>query len=434
MCIGAKSEAQIKKVNLFVSVDKSGSMQWNGWTEAMNAFKSFFGAPSSAGLGVALRFWPDSQPVAGCDGACNTSACATPLVTLGTLTSSPAPLDTHEQALINAINSKSPGGNTPMYAALAGATQWASTNQQANANEIFSVVFVTDGDPTQCNLNVNTIAGLAANAFNNSGVRTYVIGIEGASVSTVNLIASSGGTGQAFLVQKGVNNSQVEADLLAALNAIRGSAVSCDLELNGGGFFDPNDVTVLYTPGGSSSPAPLAQVNNAQSCGNGWYFDNPVNPSKVTLCPSTCMQIQSDLAAKIEVSIGCPPMYTPATYTEVYTGQCPQGTKIQWGFFAYDTTTPLDSNVVFDAQTSSDGINFLPAVNLAIAKASPNTQVCPMGGPAPCPVNVFNKLGGIPNAQKEYLKLTTTINPSTSGLTTATIHSWEITYSCPATE
>lgn len=210
--------------------------------------------------------------------------------------------------------------------------------------------------------------------------------------------------------------------------------VSSDLELNGGGIFDANDVTVLYTPGGSNSPTGLNQVANSQSCGSGWYFDNPVNPTKVTLCPSTCMQIQSDLAAKVEVSIGCPPMYTPVTYTEVYTGQCPQGTKLQWGFFAYSTATPGDSNVVFDAQVSSDGISFSPSVNLAIAKASPNTQVCPMGGPAPCPVNVFNKLGGIPNAQKEYLKLSTTVNPTTSGLSAPTINNWEITYSCPASE
>lgn len=436
ICVGAKSQASIKKVNLFVSVDKSGSMQWNGWTEAMNAFKSFFGAPSSAGMGIALRFWPDSAPVAGCDGTCSISACATPLVPLGTLTTSPAPMDTQEQLLINAINSKAPGGNTPMYAALGGATQWATSQQQANPSEIYSVVFVTDGDPTQCNLNVNTIASLAANAFNNYGVRTYVIGIEGASVSTVNLIAASGGTGQAFLVQKGVNNSQVESDLLAALNAIRGNSVSCDLELQGGGFFDPNDVTVLYTPGGSNSPVPLTEVSGAQSCGSGWYFDNPQNPSKVTLCPTTCMQIQSDLAAKIEVSIGCPPIYTPTTYEEVYTGTCPQpGTKVQWGFFAYNTVTPGDSNVVFDAQVSSDnGITFSAPVNLAIAKASPNTQVCPMGGPAPCPVNVFNKLGGLPNAQKELLKLKTTVNPTTDKLAAPTINNWEITYSCPATE
>lgn len=434
VCVGAKSQASIKKVNLFVSVDKSGSMQTNGWTEAMNAFKSFFGAQSSAGMGIAMRFWPDNQPVAGCDGNCSVSACASPLVPLGTLTTSSAPLDAQEQALINAINSKSPGGNTPMYPALAGATQWASTNQQANPNEIFSVVFVTDGDPTQCNLNVNTIAALASSAYNTYGVLTYVIGIEGASVSTVNQIAAAGGTGQAFLVKKGVNNSQVEADLLAALNAIRGNAVSCDLELNGGGIFDANDVTVLYTPGGSNSPTGLPQVANSQSCGSGWYFDNPVNPTKVTLCPSTCMQIQSDLAAKVEVSIGCPPIYTPVTYTEVYTGQCPQGTKLQWGFFAYSTATPGDSNVVFDAQVSSDGISFSPSVNLAIAKASPNTQVCPMGGPAPCPVNVFNKLGGIPNAQKEFLKLSTTLNPATGGASAPTINNWEITYSCPASE
>lgn len=433
-CAVASSEATLKKVNMFVAVDKSGSMQTNGWTEAMSALKKFFQAPDSAGLGVALRFWPDNSPVNGCSSpSCSNSACASPLVPLGTLTAALAPGDAQEQALITAINGKSPGGGTPMYPALAGATQWATAHQNANPNEKTVVIFVTDGEPTECTTSVNKIAALASGALNAAEVLTYVIGIEGADVATVNKIAQAGGTGQAFLVQKGQNNSQVEAQLLAALNAIRGTSVSCDLALQSSGILNPDDVSVIYTPG-VGQPSVLPEVAGAQACGGGWYFDNPNNPTKITLCPSTCNAAKGDVGAKVEVSIGCPPKFEGTTVEQLYTGSCPPGTKLQWGFLAYNTVTPGDSNVVFEAQTSTSAAMFPALVPVATAKASPNSQVCLMGGPSPCPVSLFSKLGGIPNAQNELLKLRIKVNPSTDKSQAPTVNNWEITYSCPASE
>lgn len=437
-CSAATSEATLKKVNMFVTVDKSGSMQTNGWTEAMSAMKSFFKATTSAGLGVALRFWPDDAPVFGCNtSSCSTNACASPLVPLGTLTAAAAPTDAHEKALIDAINSKSPGGGTPMYPALAGATQWATSYQMMNPTELAVVVLITDGAPENCNTDVNAIANLAGSAYTNANVPTYVIGIEGASVTTVNKIAQKGGTNQAFIVLKGANNTQVESGLLAALNAIRGKAVTCELELPNTGIWSPNDVSVTFTPG-VGSPVILSQVANAGSCGSGFYYDNPTNPSKITLCPSTCGTIQADLQAKVEVIVGCPPSYdAPATVKEVYTGVCPPGTRVLWGFFAYNTSAPGDSNVVFQARTSADPAQFSGAfVELAKAQSAvaPSTEVCLMAGPAPCPINLYTKLGGLPSAQNEHLELTITANPTSDNAAAPKVNNWEITYSCPASE
>ncbi|MCK6587698.1 MAG: VWA domain-containing protein, partial [Polyangiaceae bacterium] len=290
----------------------------------------------------------------------------------------------------------------------------------------------TDGEPTECNTNINQIAALASNAFNSAGVLTYAIGIEGADVAAVNKIAASGQTGQAFLVQKGQNNSQVETQLLAALNAIKGESVSCDLILQSSGLLNPDDVSVIYTPG-AGQPTFLPEVSGAQDCGGGWYFDDPNNPTKITLCQSTCNAAKSDIGAKIEVSIGCPPKFEPETIEEIYSGSCPPGTKLQWGFFAYDTSIPGDASVIFQAQTSTNPASF-PAQLLTLATAGAASQVCPMVGPAPCPVNLFDKLGGIPNAQNEYLKLVIKTNPTTDKSGAPTINNWEITYSCPASE
>ena len=431
-CSGAGSTATFKKVNMFVTVDKSGSMSDpNRWVPAMNALKAFFGDPSSAGLGVALRFWPDNSPSACGAPTCSAVNCSQPLVPLGTLTVPAAPIDTQEQALINAINSKAPGGMTPMSAALAGATLWASNFQQANPNEQAVVVLITDGQPTECDTNVANIAGYAANAFNNFGVATYVIGIAGVSQATIDTIAQAGG-GQSFFIAQ---NGNTQAELLAAMKAIQGDAVSCTFDLPNAGLFDPNNITVEYTPS-NGPPVPLAEVSGPGACGAGWYLDDPQNPTKVTLCPSTCSTVQADTGASVQVIAGCPGVYQPVTYQELYAPSCAPGQQVQWGFFAYDTVTPGDSNVVFQVRTAATqaGLASAPLTTVATAKATPNTQVCPMGGPAPCPIDLFTALGGLPKAQQPFLELVYTLNPTTGNTLPPTVQSWEITYSCPFTE
>ena len=37
----------------------------------------------------------------------------------------------------------------------------------------------------------------------------------------------------------------------------------------------------------------------------GWYFDDPVNPSKILLCATTCALPLSAATAKVEILLGC---------------------------------------------------------------------------------------------------------------------------------
>src|SRR6185503_12669824 len=58
-CAVVHDEATLLPVNMFLSVDKSGSMADNGkWDAATAAFTSFFNDPSASSLRVALRLWP----------------------------------------------------------------------------------------------------------------------------------------------------------------------------------------------------------------------------------------------------------------------------------------------------------------------------------------------------------------------------------------
>jgi hypothetical protein len=48
-------------------------------------------------------------------------------------------------------------------------------------------------------------------------------------------------------------------------------------------------------------------VPTSADCTNagGWYYDNPAAPTKVILCPATCMTVQADSNAKVDVQFGC---------------------------------------------------------------------------------------------------------------------------------
>src|SRR5262249_10203418 len=58
-CAATSSKAEPVPVDLFIMLDKSGSMdQNNKWINVSAALISFFQDPMSAGLSVALRFFP----------------------------------------------------------------------------------------------------------------------------------------------------------------------------------------------------------------------------------------------------------------------------------------------------------------------------------------------------------------------------------------
>ena len=301
-CASAATESKLHPVDLLIVVDKSGSMADAGkWDAVTHALDAFFTDPASAGLRVALRFFPD----AGCDSlTCSETECAKPLVDLAPLTLAAAPADAQEQALVAAVASRQPGGDTPMYAALAGAEAWGGKHQNGQPGEKATVVLVTDGEPNGCNDDMLAIASLATGARLKHGVLTYAVGLAGSNVDHMNLVAEAGGTKQAFFIGGG----DVGAALLAALKQIEGDQIACDLALPTppNGKLDTAKVNVVYTPGDGSAPLTIGRVDDASFCTHGgWHFDDPNAPTKVVLCDSTCAAVRTDVAAKVEIVLGC---------------------------------------------------------------------------------------------------------------------------------
>src|SRR6185369_12845341 len=108
-------------------------------------------------------------------------------------------------------------------------------------------------------------------------------------------IAKAGGTTKGIFVADGANTKK---DLLDALGAIRGQVLDCDFAMptpKADQVVDPTLINVNYTPGGGMKST-LPQVANEGACASasGWYYDNPVNPTRITLCKSTCDAVTAD--------------------------------------------------------------------------------------------------------------------------------------------
>jgi hypothetical protein len=253
-----------------------------------------------------MRFFGDDLPAGpGCSQyLCNLAACAVPNVDIDYLDAAAG--DPHELALTSAIDMRQPGGGggTPLHPALHGATSWAKAYKDSHPSDEVVVVLVTDGKPEGCIENVGMISALASDARNSHGIATYAIGLAGSSESTMNLIATAGGTGQAIFI----NNGNVTTELLAALQQIQTEAtLPCQFAMPQGDNVDPSKVNVERTAGGGS-PQSIGQVAGPAECASvaaGWYYDDPANPTTIILCPDTCDEVQGDPEAQIDIVVGC---------------------------------------------------------------------------------------------------------------------------------
>ncbi len=203
----------------------------------------------------------------------------------------------------------SPISGTPTYEALEGAVSHAQSWATSHPGDTVVVVLATDGDPMS-NCGAETLASVEGvakmGATGSPKVETFVIGV-GSDLSNLDGIASAGGTGSAFIVDA---NGSANAEFLAAMNAIRGTALGCTYQIPVPMSGAPNyqEVNIIYTPGGGGSPQTIPYVMSAAQCpasGNAWYYDNPTAPTEIILCSSTCGTIEADTTGSVGITLGC---------------------------------------------------------------------------------------------------------------------------------
>jgi hypothetical protein len=242
---------------------------------------------------------------------CEAATYAMPAVEVATLPGS-------ANALIASLDMHTPAGLTPTSGALSGAIAHAQALAKANPTHQEVVVMATDGFPSECvPLDIPTIAGIAAKGLAGPpSISTFVIGVFAPAEATeaqmnLNAIASAGGTKQAFVINLSQNVTQ---QFVAALNAIRTAALSCEFKVPTpapGETLDYYSVNVQYTSGAGQAVT-IGNVSSKAACSptkGGWYYDvDPANggtPQNISICDTTCTQLRGDAAGRVDVLLGC---------------------------------------------------------------------------------------------------------------------------------
>ena len=308
---------EILPVALYIALDQSVSMDWgNLWGPAKNAIKSFVNDPASAGLDVALEFFPEAG------GQCNGAGYNNPVVAMGRLPD-------HASSLASELDRRPSAGGigTPIEGALRGATSFCTSFQASSGGEKCVAVLITDGEPLGCDGFTNNLAAIAQSAYaGGSGVRTFAVGLAGADFNLLDAIANAGGavdcdeSGPRFACDV----SRGPSELSAALSRIRDVVqtverhveietsieevpLDCEWAIPESSTFDPAQVNVRLSAPSLSEPIGLGHVPGPTSCAAaGWHYDDPDAPSRLIACPETCDFIRATPAAQIDILLGCP--------------------------------------------------------------------------------------------------------------------------------
>jgi len=303
--------------DVLILQDKSGSMTClatddfcqtgmgtpSRWDATSMAINNFCTSPLATMNGVAVGlifFGIQSAQTAACSTcSCNQADYAIPAVPI-------APLPGNASLIANAIAMTSPSGDTPTVPSLQGAINYAKAYTQ-QGKRTAAVLLVTDGLPTGCG-SYNTPAGaaqVAADAYNGiPQISTYVVGMGNVAALDAIALAGSGGM-QHFIPTMG----DVAGAITRALQQITGQ-VSCAYTIPQVAV-DPRKVYVQISVGLGGMPQDVNYVDSAAQCTalGGWYYDNPVTPTKILLCPQTCDAVRADpIHGAVDVLYGCPGM------------------------------------------------------------------------------------------------------------------------------
>jgi hypothetical protein len=96
-----------------------------------------------------------------------------------------------------------------------------------------------------------------------------------------------------------------------AMGVVAGVPVVCEFEVPDppmGSMLDLDEIRVTWRSG-DVVRAMLERVDGMGACtGNGWYFDDPVAPTQIVLCPDVCRDVQADPDAQMDIALGCFPI------------------------------------------------------------------------------------------------------------------------------
>lgn len=214
------------------------------WCRSINALSGYLKSPGAKDNAAALQFFRlNNHNEDWCSTGENYSTARLPATLYETL---PSP----NFDII--LDNENPGGDTPTEAAIRGITGFTGRPENRRAGRVTIGILITDGDPNGCDENLQNLAGLLQAHNNATKVRTYVIGMAGASFAKLEEIAKGGGVPTHPNTVGTITNAcgnvpepchfwnvgeGEPATFEAALAAIQQQADGCNPD--GGGFINP---------------------------------------------------------------------------------------------------------------------------------------------------------------------------------------------------
>ena len=277
--------ADRKRLDIYMMVDDSGSMLlW--WQPTIEAIAAFFNDPASAGIGVGVQFFGQS---------CDVASYARPAVPIAALPGNVAAL----QQAFPPIPLDQTATLPALQGAIVHARQWSIEHPDAKT----IVLLVTDGLPEECNSTIESVAQAAREGFiGTPSITTYVVGI--GDIDALDKFAAEGGSQKALITAPGAG-----AELVKALNTIRGAALPCDFALpaSAAAGMQVGQVNLRYEDAGGQQRI-IGAVRDQKSCNptqGGWYFDDPGAPKRLVACERSCSDMNAG-GGTVKVLLGCP--------------------------------------------------------------------------------------------------------------------------------
>jgi hypothetical protein len=307
-------------------LDQSLSMALAGlWDPAKDALKAFVNDQSSAGIDVALDFFPTDEFDPAQPAHCAGAGLDVPAVPMGRLPMQATNVTQELDARPFPV-----GVGTPIEAALRGAALFCLNFQQQSASgEKCVAVLVTDGAPMGCDQDSNKLVEIAQTAYaGGNGIRTFTVALAGADFALLDRIAQAGGA-----VDCDETSDRYACDvsggpnlLSSALQKIRSVVttvkthvevkthvmevpVECEWTIPTpppGQSFDRERVNVQLSAPSLSTTTRFGRVANAAACADkGWHYDNADAPTRLIACPQTCGLLKATMQARVDILLGC---------------------------------------------------------------------------------------------------------------------------------
>lgn len=281
----------------------AGAGQVRRWDLLTAAIERFLIAPEVASNQVSLTFLSYTGSATPAT-ECNPSVYANAVVALDTAAANAAPI-------LNAMQSVNPAGMSPLVPALTGAFRYATIEQSKDPLREKVVVYIGDGFPNLCDQrspsDVTSVISEAAAAV--TPIRTFIIGFgspETVDSARFNLLnyASVGDSGKPpYVINEAAGAEGAQNQLTAALLDIAATPTNCAYQVSA---TSPGQVALTYRSNDELREIPY--VSDAAACATaargGWYFDNPVAPSSVRVCPCTCSSVGT---GQLTIAYGCAP-------------------------------------------------------------------------------------------------------------------------------